>query len=186
VEADAKACGDSLAKLSTVNAGISGPLSTAIDAMGSVLELIEKHAGERIVRDEIERHKDKITALFALIEKEAVDTYTVQKTLLEERQSFFVELYNKAATAPSPDPAALLAAGDRVQQAAKDLAAFSGADPAPAIQAFQKAYDALIKAILGDKKHQKESFADVLAAAEAFGTAVTPLAQNAAAFAHTL
>jgi hypothetical protein len=169
----------------TASTGLSGPVSAAFGAMTDVLDLIAKHAGERAVHDSIAANKDKVAALFALIEREASDTYTVQKTFLDSRQSFMVRLYNQAAT-PSADPAVLLAAADRVTQAQKDAAAFAAADPAPAIAAFKKAYDALNDAVLGPKEKKKESFTAVLAAIEAFQTAVAPLQASAVAVAKTL
>jgi hypothetical protein len=184
--ADATAAKSSIATL-TAQTPVAGPLSAAFGVMSDILDLIAKHAGERAVHDSIAANQDKITALFTLIEQEAGDTYTVQKTFLDSRQSFMVQLYNRAATAPTANPAALLAAADRVTQAEKDSAAFAAADPTPAIAAFTKAYTALVDAILAqpavekDNKKKAESFTSVVAAVETFQTAVAPLETSTAA-----
>ncbi len=189
LEADATAAQSSIASL-TSQTSVSGPVSASFGVMTDILDLIAKHAGERAVHDSIAANKDKVAALFALIEKEAADTYTVQKTFLNSRQSFMVYLYNQAATSPHPDPAMLLAAADRVTQSQKDSAAFAATDPTPAIAAFEKAYSALVDAILvqpnaeKDKK-KRESFTGVLAAVETFQAAVAPLEASTAALAKT-
>jgi hypothetical protein len=155
----------------------TGPISSAVNAAGAVLELIEKHKSEKEVKESLAKNDPQVTALFDLMASESRDIYTRQKTTLDGTGTFLFVDYNKLIGKPGPDPTELLQLSDRIKQYEKDSVALKSSDPMQAIAGFQKAHDALVKAMLASGPEKKKTAANAVAAVKSFATDVTPLGQ---------
>jgi hypothetical protein len=160
----------------------SGPVSSAVDAIGQVISLIEKHYGEAEVRESIRKNDPQLKALFDLISKESAELYARQKATLGATGDYLFFDYAQASKATPVNSAMLLELSDRIKQFRKDSALLSDGDPSKAIDAFQKSHDALVAAILAPKEKKKESLAQLITAVKAFASEVSPLAQDVYAF----
>jgi len=160
----------------------SGPISSAVAAIGAVLTLIEKHRGETEVKESLSKTDPQLQALFELISKESNELYARQKSTLGATGVILFHDYDVARQAKPVNSAELMQLSDRIKLYQRDTALIGDSDPAKAIAGFQKSHDALVAAILAPKEKKKESLAQLIAAVKAFATEVTPLAQDLYAF----
>jgi hypothetical protein len=160
-----------------------GPVSAAVAAAGDVLELLEKHKEAKEVRASVAKNDPQLTALFDRVGSESKDLYSRQKTTLDGTGIFLFADYNKLIGKPPVDAAELLQLSDRIKQYEKDSAALSASDPTQAIAGFQKAHDALVKAVLATGPEKKMTAADAVASVKAFAAEVTPLGKDLQALA---
>jgi hypothetical protein len=190
VEANAKTASTSLKTLTTdattaaaapsstsTTPNFASPISAAVAAIGEVITLIEKHKGEEEVKASLTKNEPAIKELYRMIAVESSGLYAREKTTVGGTGVRLFADYGKDIQAHA-DPAQILQLSDRIKQYEKDSAALAGTDPAPAIAGFQKAHDALVKAILAPKDQKKESIADLIAAVKSFAGDVTPLATD--------
>ena len=113
IEADAKKAGASISGLSSDAAeafaesakarkpGFSGPLSSAVSAIGDVLELIEKHRGIEEVRASLKKNDPAISQLFTILSQESTEFYARRQSTLGETGVILFHDYN-TASAKSP------------------------------------------------------------------------------------
>jgi hypothetical protein len=149
---------------------IAGPISAAVKAAGAVLELIEAHRAANDIRDSIRTNDPAVTELFALLSKESTDFYARQKSTLSDTGVLLLRDYNTAQSRTPADSMELLQLSNLIKQYEKDSAALAACDPSKAIEGFQKAHDALVKAILAPKSEQKKNAAEVIAAVSEFAS----------------
>ena len=190
IEADAKKAGASISGLSSNAAeafaesakarkpGFAGPLSSAVTAIGDVLELIEKHRGIEEVRASLKKNDPAISQLFTLLSNESTEFYARRQSTLGETGVILFRDYNTASAKSPANPAELMELTDRIKQYRKDSAALAASNPAKAIDTFKKAHDALVSAIESPKQDKKQSISNVIASIKQFSTEVQPLAQD--------
>ena len=179
-----KALANATANTSTT--GFANPVSTAVSAMGDVLELILKHHNLNEVRESIFRNDVKLTALYNMIYRESTDLYLRQRQSVSFTTVTVLADYNRARSVTPTNPADLLQLTDRLKQAEKESAALSGCDPAKPVTDFKKTHDALVKAILAPKTQQRQTVAQLIAEVKSLAADVTPLAQNTQTLASVL
>jgi hypothetical protein len=198
IEADAKKASTSAGTLSTdatkALAGapeakklkLSGPISSAVSAAGEVLNLIEKHRAMNEIRASLKKNDPAITELYTLLGKEATELYQRQQSTLGATGDMLFHDYKLASQKSPPNSAELLQLTDRIKQYRKDSAAIASSDPTKAIDAFQKAHQALVDAIVEPKQDKKQSVSTVIASLKQFATEVQPLAGSLGSLAGTL
>ncbi len=192
IETDAKTASKSFGKLSDDSAKalagaaeakklkISGPITTAVAAAGEVLDLIEKHRAMQEIRTSLKKNDPAITQLFTLLSNESTEFYARQQSTLSATGVMLYHDYNMAAQKSTASPSELLQITDRIKQYRKDSATATSSNPAKAIDAFQKAHEALVNVIIDPKQDKKQSLSTVIASLKQFAAEVQPLAETVA------
>jgi hypothetical protein len=178
------------------NEKFSGLATAAAAAIGAVAQAILQHKAHNEIKKSVRATDKDVTVLISFIGDDAQGFYLRQRSQLGIYGVQLDKIYqcevdvnernDKSATDPDiricshvkdyqADPALLLNLGDRLKSYRQQQALLEKANPEPAIEKLQKAHEALVAYVTGDKNSKKLS--DVIDEVNSLVAAAKPLEQ---------